>query len=263
MKLCPNCEFENFKNPDNCDRCQNSISIIKDEKFQLFEFIKRNSAIYVVIGVLLAFVNYLSKPDNNFRTGASLVSALLAILLIFLLIIKAWKYSSYSTQNPSNNLEIFTYTFIHLFLIFSVFLFYDFTYLPIIALFIGLLLGFIVPSNIREQFKLRVSFLIFITCVTFLILVYLSTQFIWDIFPKTDLNSISYLIIASSIVFFSFGAAISSTIVIFLFTSLSNKKFKIFEVYEGLKQTEFGVNFQLLIGSLILLLIIFVPMFFK
>ena len=49
----------------------------------MFDFIKRNSAIYVVIGVLLAFVNYLSKPDDILKIGSSLVAALLAIFFNF------------------------------------------------------------------------------------------------------------------------------------------------------------------------------------
>ena len=117
MKLCPNCQFENFENIDTCHRCKSSINAIKDEKFQMFEFIKMNSAIYVVIGVLLAFVNYSSKDVNSLRTGTTLVSAFLAILLLLLLTFKSLKYRSQIHQDLHENLEIFTYIFINMFFI--------------------------------------------------------------------------------------------------------------------------------------------------
>ena len=83
MKLCPNCQFENFRETEYFERCLAPINNIKNEDFQMFDFIKRNSAIYVVIGVLLAFVNYLSKPDDILKIGSSLVAALLAIFFNF------------------------------------------------------------------------------------------------------------------------------------------------------------------------------------
>lgn len=259
MKLCPNCQFENFKNTECCARCLAPINNIKDENFQMFEFIKRNSGIYVVIGVLLVFANNLSKPNDGIRTGSSFVSALLAIILICALIYKSWDYCS--TPKPCNDvLKIFTYTFIHLFLIFSIFLFYGLTYLPIISLFIGLISCLIIPSELREQLRKRVSFVITAICVIILLLVYLSTIFIWDIFPKTDVNSMNYLIIGSSMLFFSMGGIISSTLVISIFTSGSEKNISK-NFFKSLNLEEIGPTFQALIGFLVLLLLIFLPMF--
>lgn len=261
MKLCPNCQFENFKNTECCERCLAPINNIKNEDFQMFDFIKRNSAIYIVIGVLLAFVNYLSKPEDSLRTGSSLISALLAIFLICVLIFKSWDYCL--TSRPCNNaLKVFTYTFIHFFLIFSIFLFYGITYLPIISLFIGLLSGLIIPSELREQLRKRISIGITLLCVIILILIYLSTIFIWDILPKTDENSINYLIIASSMLFLSMGGIISSTFVITIFTSGSERKF-VKNFFENLNLDEISPTYQTIFGFFVLLLLIFFTMSLK
>ena len=137
------------------------------------------------------------------------------------------------------------------------FLFYDITYLPIFALFGGIFLGLIIPSKIRDP--QRATILILIICIELLILIYLSTKFIWDLFP--DLNKIEYVMIASSILFFSIGGVMASMIVVYFIVSNLNKKFDIFEFIEGLKHVKFGIYFQLIIGFLILFLIIYLPMF--
>jgi type IV secretory pathway VirB3-like protein len=88
MKICPNCDFENFDNLQNCDGCGHSIQNIRPEYFTIIDFIKKNSEVYAVIGIFLALFQYFfSSQDPNVKL-VSLFPLFVSIYLLFSLIIK-------------------------------------------------------------------------------------------------------------------------------------------------------------------------------
>lgn len=88
MKICPNCDFENFENQQNCDGCGQSIQNIRPEFFTITDFIKKNSEVYAVIGIFLALFEYFFKSQNPTVNVVSLFPLFVAIYLMFSLIIK-------------------------------------------------------------------------------------------------------------------------------------------------------------------------------
>lgn len=103
MKICPNCDFENFDNPQNCNGCGQPIQNIRPEFFTITDFIKKNSEVYAVIGIFLALFEYFFKSQNPIVNVVSLFPLFVAIYLMFSLIIKGNRIvRSQVYDNPFN-----------------------------------------------------------------------------------------------------------------------------------------------------------------
>lgn len=90
MKICYNCDFENFDRNDYCERCNWNISNVRDEIFSIAAFIRRNYQLYAIFGILIGLFTYLFKPEQPFLVKeAGLVPLLVAIYIILHLMNKA------------------------------------------------------------------------------------------------------------------------------------------------------------------------------
>jgi len=88
MKICPNCDFENFKDSEYCEGCGRSIHNIRQEFFTITDFIKKNSQVYAVIGIFLVLFQYFfSSQDANVK-GISLFPLFVSFYLMASLIDK-------------------------------------------------------------------------------------------------------------------------------------------------------------------------------
>jgi hypothetical protein len=128
MIRCPICKFENFNKRDYCENCEHSISHINPESFHFAEFIKENSQIYSVIGILIAVSAYLiSLNDTNTDSIVFFMILVVAYLVLFLLqkgykivktcyLIKKNNYSHFL-----NLIHFYFYSFTHLVLIYAMF----------------------------------------------------------------------------------------------------------------------------------------------
>ncbi len=103
MKICPNCDFENFDNVQNCDGCRQPIQTIRPEFFTITDFIKKNSEVYAVIGIFLALFEYFFKSLNPTVNVVSLFPLFVAIYLMFSLIIKGNRIVRSQTYDNSYN----------------------------------------------------------------------------------------------------------------------------------------------------------------
>jgi len=103
MKICPNCDFENFKYPEYCEGCGQSIHNIRPEFFTITEFIKKNSQVYAIIGIFLGLFQYFfSSQDANVK-GISLFPLFVSFYLMSSLIEKGNQIvSSQSYENSFN-----------------------------------------------------------------------------------------------------------------------------------------------------------------
>jgi hypothetical protein len=133
MKICPNCNFENFHETNSCERCKNSLSNISKESFIIDRFVASNSDTYVVISVLIALAVFLYDPsflkDVNISVISSQFSMIIviplsfSIYLLLKLIVKGWKYSDFTEKKVTRDLiQIYLYTFISLLVIFGLLL---------------------------------------------------------------------------------------------------------------------------------------------
>jgi len=133
MKICPNCNFENFYESNSCERCKYSIYDIKKESFCIDRFIVSNSNTYVVISVLIALSVFLYSPSFLKDVGVSIISnqfsmiivvpLSFAIYLLLKIINKSWKYSNFNENFVSPDLiQIYLFSFISLLLIFGILL---------------------------------------------------------------------------------------------------------------------------------------------
>lgn len=103
MKICPNCNFENFDNPQNCHGCGQTVQNIRPEFFTITDFIKKNSEVYAVIGIFFALFEYFFKSSSQIVNIVSLFPLFVAIYLMFSLIIKGNRIvRSQIYENPFN-----------------------------------------------------------------------------------------------------------------------------------------------------------------
>lgn len=90
MKICYNCDFENFIQDDFCERCNWNINGIRDETFDIAGFIRRNYQLYAIFGILVGLFTYLFRPEQSlYVKDAGLVPLLIAIYIILHLMNKA------------------------------------------------------------------------------------------------------------------------------------------------------------------------------
>jgi len=124
MKVCPNCDYENFDNLDICNGCHESIHEIRSEFFTIVDFVKKNSALYAVIGIFLGLFQYFVVSSNLTVRSVSLVPLFFSVYLMISLIKKG--YQIVDTQPfqhirnryaNSNTFELWVFSAINFFLI--------------------------------------------------------------------------------------------------------------------------------------------------
>ncbi len=165
MIRCPLCKFENFNRLDFCEKCGHSISCINPESFHFAEFIKENSQIYSVIGILIAVSAYLiSLKDPNTDSIVFFMILVVAYLVLFLLQ-KGYKIVKTCHLIKKNNYFLFLnhihfyfYSFAHLVLIYAMFY-----YIPKnLRIWIAAVLGFFIVllftlQNLSKGKKVNLS----------------------------------------------------------------------------------------------------------
>jgi len=124
MKVCPNCDYENFDNLDICDGCHESIHDIRSEFFTIVDFVKKNSALYAVIGIFLGLFRYFVASSNSIVRSVSLIPLFVSVFLMFSLIIKGYRIvDTQPFQNiqeryiNSNSFELWVFSAINICLI--------------------------------------------------------------------------------------------------------------------------------------------------
>ena len=88
MKICPNCNFDNFDNPEYCEGCGQLIHNIRQEFFTITDFIKKNSQVYAVIGIFLVIFKYFFSSQDATVKGISLFPLFVSFYLMSSLINK-------------------------------------------------------------------------------------------------------------------------------------------------------------------------------
>jgi hypothetical protein len=88
MKVCPNCNYDNFNNVENCEGCGQPIRSIRPETFNIVDFTKKNSDLYAVIGIFLALFEYLINNSDSTVRAISLCPLFISAYLLFALISK-------------------------------------------------------------------------------------------------------------------------------------------------------------------------------
>ena len=151
MKICYNCDFENFIHDDFCERCHWNISTIRDEIFTIAGFIRRNYQLYAVFGILVGLFTYLFKPEQSFYVKeAGLIPLLVAIYIILHLMNKCRLV--FITTNWENFEEIRRRESF-----FDCIIFYGFHIFFVLALIV------IVPSETKILFGILSGACIFLT----------------------------------------------------------------------------------------------------
>jgi len=128
MIRCPICKFENFNKMDYCEKCGNSISHINSESFHFAEYIKENSQIYSVIGILIAVSAYLINLKDPNTDSIVFFMILVAAYLVLFLLQKGYKIvKNFPLINNNNyfhflnSIHFCFYSFAHLVLIYAMF----------------------------------------------------------------------------------------------------------------------------------------------
>lgn len=88
MKICFNCDHENFVENSNCHRCNHLISVVRSESFNIAGFLRRNYPLYGIFGILVAIFEYMLDKLPDDRKFISLFPLLIALYLIVHLIFK-------------------------------------------------------------------------------------------------------------------------------------------------------------------------------
>ena len=154
MIRCPKCKFENFNKRDYCEKCGDSISHITPESFHFAEYIKENSQIYSVIGILIAVSAYLINLRDPNTDSIVFFMILVAAYLVLFLLQKGYKIVKNYPLIKNNNYFYFLnfthfcfYSFVHLVLIYAMFY-----YIPNnLRIWIAAVLGFFIVSLFTLQ----------------------------------------------------------------------------------------------------------------
>jgi hypothetical protein len=91
MKICHECDHENFVRTDICEHCNNSIRQVRPESFDIAGFIRRNYQLYGTFGILIAIFEYMLKELPGDRKSISIFPLLIALYLILHLMVKGWQ----------------------------------------------------------------------------------------------------------------------------------------------------------------------------
>jgi hypothetical protein len=124
MKICDNCENENFIRYDYCERCGHPITHITPESFNIANFLRRNYQLYATFGILVAIFEYLLRDLPDERKYWSIFPLLVAMYLIVHLGVKGaqvirsriWLANDDSLHRESN-FHLFIFLMIHSLLI--------------------------------------------------------------------------------------------------------------------------------------------------
>lgn len=121
MKICPNCNYENFSNPNFCEGCGQDLHLVRPEFFTIVNFIKKNSEVYAVFGILIALFQYFfTSQDSNVKI-ISLFPLFISGYLLLSLLIKADQIvdtqsfeNSYNRYFNENSFEFWIFLSINL-----------------------------------------------------------------------------------------------------------------------------------------------------
>ncbi|MFA4824691.1 MAG: hypothetical protein WC593_05985 [Methanoregula sp.] len=129
MKICYRCDHENFVRDDFCERCNNSISDVRPESFDIAGFIRRNYQLYGTFGILIAIFEYMLKELPDDRKYISIFPLIIALYLILHLIAKGsqiirsrnWQHDDELLRRQSG-FNFFVFCIIHSLLFFALIL---------------------------------------------------------------------------------------------------------------------------------------------
>ena len=151
MKICPCCNYENFKDQDFCERCGHSITNIQPENFNIAGYITQNYRIYAIIGIFVGLFSYLFNSGIEY---IGFVPLFIAIYLIFYLIEKSYnvvKFRKWNDNEDNLHFESFFHSFIFI-IIHFIFIVALFFYIPdnqksIFFFFVGIFISLLYFSS--------------------------------------------------------------------------------------------------------------------
>jgi uncharacterized membrane protein len=252
MKICYNCDHENFVENSNCERCSHSITEVRPESFNIAGFLRRNYPLYGIIGILVAIFEYMLKELPSDRKSICVFPLLIALYLILHLIVKGSQIiNSRSWQNNEELLRresgfhFFIFYIIHILLIISL-IFSLVTLSESARNFVGFALGvfifivFFSQNFTHEQNRKSLGILIFsIFCIEvfltlFLLLPFVAVAVDSQNMAKDVVENIAfyYTWFTQLFIFLGIGGMIAYVITIFGYNQFSEDTIPFFSIFE-------------------------------
>jgi hypothetical protein len=273
MKICPNCDFENFNRRVLCERCAHRIWEIRNEQFDIVNFIVRNSSVYVVISVLIALSAFLIDPTLFGSASTTILTSQITMIIVvplffsFYLIIqlslKAWSYVDFHDSNISQDIRVYLYVLIHGMVIFGFFLILTKTNnLGSFCLLTGIVAVAEFLSTVENKAMIAK---IIVVAATFLTLVggyiFLNWPKIYSISGSVILTEFS-MWFSIFILFFGIGELIGTFIyyVMFQFKSELPNETQLENIRNYFVITGSEINLDIILGVLILIIVVIGPM---
>jgi hypothetical protein len=274
MIVCPICKFENFNELDYCEKCGKPISCIKSESFHFAEFIRKNSQIYSVIGILIAVSAFLINLHNTTTDFIIFFMVLIITYLVLFLIQKGYKIVKTSHLVEKNNYlhflnvtHFYFYSFAHLVLVYAMFY-----YIPDnLRIWIAAALGFFIVllftlQNLSAGKKLNplLAILFTVFSIEIVLIQILSISFFASI---TDNGDFAFYYLWSIPVIFDFlvGGIIAyvllSVLSQFIITDIVQTEINIWSSWDNF--AEKNPKWNMFLGFIILLALILSPIIWQ